>query len=199
MRIYVDFDDVLCATAQGLSRLARQLFGRRVPFAQIRCFDLRQAFRISAAEHQDLMDHAHAPQFLQRLPALDGSAACLRDWLREGHEVAVVTGRPSTTDPASRAWLRRHGLAPVPILYVDKYQRYPRGPSHAPPMLSLDELRRQRFDWLIDDSPVALDALLSHHAGRAIVFDRPWNRAYPCAAPQIIRCRGWRDIRRHVR
>lgn len=194
MRIYVDFDDVLCETAQGLSVLVREMFGRDVPFEQIRFFDLGQAFGIDRAEHQALMDRAHTPEFLLNLPALDGGAACLQAWQAAGHEVVVVTGRPSSTDDASRAWLAQRGLAAVPVLYVDKYNRNHPVPPGAPPMLPLEAIQRQRFDLLIDDSPVALDALLPHHAGRTIIFDRPWNRAYACAAPHVTRCCGWQEV-----
>ena len=59
MRIYIDFDDVLCETARNLAVLARELFGRTVPYEAISGFDLKAAFALSEAEIDRLMEHAH--------------------------------------------------------------------------------------------------------------------------------------------
>ncbi len=194
MRIYVDFDDVLCETAQALALLAQEMFGRAISFEQIHTFDLQVAFRIDRQQHEALMDRAHAPAFLLPLPPLPGCVAGLQAWLRQGHEVVVVTGRPSTTHRVSRDWLRMHGLASLPVLYVDKYNRNHATPPDAPPFLPLAALLQEPFDVVIDDSPVVLDALQARPAGRTVVFDRPWNRTYVCQAPRVTRCRGWREV-----
>jgi len=194
MRIYVDFDDVLCETARGLAALAQELFGRVVPFEQIQAFDLHVAFNLNHDQYEALMARAHAPDFLLALPALPDGVACLQAWLKQGHEVVVVTGRPAFTHAASREWLQREGLGAVPVVYVDKYNRnYPVSPE-APPCLSLAAVLRQHFDLVIDDSPVALDALQTRPAGRTIVFDRPWNRMYDCSRERLQRCHGWREV-----
>ena len=194
MRIYVDFDDVLCETAQALTVLAHDMFGRKVAFEQIHAFDLQVSFQLDQAQYEALMARAHEPQFLLSFPVLPGCVACLQAWLRRGHEVVVVTGRPSFTDRSTRAWLQREGLAALPVIYVDKYGRNPVVPPDAPPMLSLAAVQREHFDLVIDDSPVALDALQARPMGRTIVFDRPWNRAYDCTGERVTRCRGWQEV-----
>ena len=194
MRIYVDFDDVLCETAQGLSVLAQEMFGRVVPFEQVHAFDLQVVFDLNREQYLALMDRAHAPDFLLALPVMPGSVACLQAWLHKGHEVVVVTGRPSSTHRVSRDWLHHQGVAALPVIYVDKYNRKHHVPADAPPFLPVAELLRQHFDVAIDDSPVALDALQTRPAGRTIVFDRPWNRSYDCSGPRITRCCGWQEV-----
>ena len=199
MRIYVDFDDVLCETAQALSGLAREMFGRDVPFERIHDFDLRKAFELDRAQYEALMDRAHATEFLLAFPPMPGGVDCLRAWQARRHEVAIVTGRPAATHRASRAWLQRYGLDALPVLYVDKYSRGHPSPADAPPTLSIAALLRESFDVAIDDSPVALDALRTRPAGRTIVFDRPWNRAYDCSAARMARCCGWDEAAKTVR
>ena len=44
MKVYVDFDDVICETARDLSALAERLYAIRVPYPAIRAFDLHDAF-----------------------------------------------------------------------------------------------------------------------------------------------------------
>ena len=65
MRVYVDFDDVLCETAQGLAVLALEMFGRQVPFEKIHAFDLRVAFDLHLEQYLALMERAHEPDFLR--------------------------------------------------------------------------------------------------------------------------------------
>jgi len=194
MRIYVDYDDVLCETAQALVVLAQEMFGCAVPFECIRSFDLRESFALDHAQYEALMDRAHAPEFLLALPAIAGCAACLRGWLRQGYEVTVVTGRPSSADRVSREWLARQDLAAIPVLYVDKYNRNHTVPPGAPPILPFAALLQERFDVAIDDSPIALDALQTRSTGCTVVFDRPWNRTYNCSGARMTRCCGWQEV-----
>jgi hypothetical protein len=137
---------------------------------------------------------AHSPAFLRGLVPIAGAVACLEAWQRQEQEVVVVTGRPAFTHRVTQAWLNQQGLAALPVWYVDKYNRsYPDDPE-APPFLPLSVLLREHFDLVIDDSPMALDAMQQRPAGHTIVFDRPWNRTYPCAGARIARCRGWHEI-----
>ncbi len=195
MRIYVDFDDVLCETAQFLAVLAKDMFGRDVRFEQIHTFDLQVSFQLDRAQYLELMERAHEVDFLFALPPVPGCVACLQAWRMLGYEVVVVTGRPPSTHRVNLDWLQHHGVASLPVLYADKYNRSHPAPPDAPPCLPLAELLQQHFDVVIDDSPIVLDALQTRPAGRTIVFDRPWNRTYNCAGQRVARCCGWEEVR----
>jgi len=197
MRLYVDFDDVLCETARALSELARALFGRDVPYDLIRAFDLQVAFDLDRRQYDALMAAAHLPDFLRTLAPTPGGVEGLRAWLRDGHDVVVVTGRPAAAHASSRAWLAQHGLDAIPLLHVDKYNRHTSSAPDAPPTLTLADLRREHFDVAIDDAPRALDALLARPTGKTIVFDRPWNREY--SAVCLTRCANWQELTSTVR
>jgi len=194
MRIYIDFDDVLCETARHLSELARELFNRDVPYEAISGFNLQEAFALSAAEIDDLMDHAHRAAFLERLAPAPGGVEAVRALESRGHELTIVTGRPSSSHDGSCGWLRKHGLAHLHILYFDKYGRAPeRPPPDAPKTLSRDEFAEFHFDVAIDDSPAALDLLAPRRDCVVIVYDRPWNRRYAHAA-NMRRTGSWPEI-----
>lgn len=198
MRIYVDFDDVLCETARALSDLVREMFAREIPYRRIHAFDLNEAFGLAHGQHHALLARAHEPSFLLGLQATPGATSGLKAWLRDGHDVVVVTGRPSFTHPSTSAWLARRGLPRLPVLYVDKYGRNHVSTPGSPPSLRPEDLQREHFDIAIDDSPTALDALLHRQNARIIVFDRPWNRAYAPAHPRFARCKNWQDLNRTV-
>ncbi len=194
MRIYIDFDDVLCETARHLSVLARELFACDVPYEAISVFDLQQAFALSAAEIDDLMERAHRTEFLTLLDPAPGGLEAVRVLEALGHDLAIVTGRPASSHDGSRGWLRKHGLAHLDIVYVDKYGRAPaHPPTGFPQTLNLAEFATLHFDVAIDDSPIALDLLAHRQNCTVIVYDRPWNRLYAHAA-NMRRSDSWADI-----
>ena len=194
MRIYIDFDDVLCETARHLSDLARELFDRRVPYEAISGFDLQEAFSLSAAEIDELMEQAHRPDFLAAITPAPGGLDAVRTLQTCGHDVTIVTGRPSASHGGSCGWLRKHGLAHLAIVYVDKYGRASANPPpDAPKTLSREEFAALHFDVAIDDSPAALDLLAPRQDCTVIVYDRPWNRGYAHAA-NMRRLGSWPEI-----
>jgi uncharacterized protein len=194
MRIYIDFDDVLCETAQALSTLAKGMFGRDVPYENIEFFNLQKAFSLTEEEIDRLMTRAHETDFLIALDPIPHAVTSVQSLCDMGHEVVVVTGRQSICHAGTSQWLRNHGLGHLSILYVDKYKRAPATlPPDVPKMLTIPELHQLHFDVAIDDSPTALDLLAHRTNCRIIVFDRPWNRQYE-GAPHVKRAFTWQDI-----
>jgi hypothetical protein len=194
MRIYIDFDDVLCETARHLSDMARDLFARDVPYEAISVFNLKEAFALSDGEIEDLMEQAHNTEFLMRLTPTPGGLDAVRALEASGHDLDIVTGRPASSHDGSCAWLREHGLAHLDVIYFDKYGRAPaHPPGGGPKTLSREEFEKLHFDVAIDDAPTALD-LLAHRANcTVIVYNRPWNRQY-AAPPAMRRSNSWPEI-----
>ncbi len=199
LRIYVDFDDVLCETAKPLSLLANRLYGCTVDYADIHTFNLREAFALDEARYQRLMSVAHEHEHLLNLEATPGAVATLAAWSQSGHAVEIVTGRPFATHAISVAWLARHGLSQIPIIHVDKYSREPApetdGDARA---LTLEEFSRRRYDLAIEDAPVALAQLAKMPLCKVVVFDRPWNRILPGDTAHFTRCPDWRGVEHFV-
>ena len=194
MRIYIDFDDVLCETARRLSETALALFARRVPYEAISVFDLQKAFSLSDAEIERLMDHAHRTDFLTHLDPAPGGLEAIRALEADGHDLAIVTGRPASSHAGSLGWLRKFGLEHLNVIYFDKYGRASaQPPPGAPKTLSREEFDRLHFDVAIDDSPTALDLLAHRPNCTVIVYNRPWNRRY-VTVPAMRRSDSWPDI-----
>jgi len=121
MRIYIDFDDVLCETARHLSALAHDLFNRNVPYEAISGFDLQQAFALSDAQIRELMEQAHRPDFLTDIAPAPGGVEAVRTLEARGHDLAIVTGRPAagsanTASRTSASSISTSTAAPLPTL-----------------------------------------------------------------------------------
>jgi len=195
LRIYVDFDDVICETARELSRLAAQMFGCKVAYEAIGSFDLCEAFKLNPEQYQILMHAAHLPDFLQQLAPAPMAISVLREWLETGWEPVIVTGRPPHTHPISAAWLESYGLSAIPIIFVDKYNREKSSTGNRPRALKLLELLDEKFDIAIEDAPIALNWLTTHMNCHVVVYERPWNRNYdPPVRTKICRSEGWQHL-----
>ncbi|NLC57751.1 MAG: bifunctional metallophosphatase/5'-nucleotidase [Armatimonadetes bacterium] len=195
--LYVDCDDVLCETAAALCQLLRQEFGKHLPVEAITDFDLEVSFGLTRREWQHLMARAHEPDFLCRLAPVPQAAETLRELAGRGCPIHVVTGRPPSTEEASRAWLDQQGIPYDALLFVDKYDRPDPNPGAAAP-LTLAELSARRFRAAIDDSPTMIRFLAEQMDAPVLVLDRPWNRAglpVPAgAARRVRRCHSWPEI-----
>lgn len=200
MQIYVDFDDVVAETARGLAELLFREQGRRIPYDSIAFFDLRKSFHLGDADYHAFMERAHQQELLSELQETPGACGTLRAWLDAGHRPVIVTGRPASSHRATRHWLDLRGLADLPILHVDKYNRDLGPPDPDVPVLRFDELGALAFELAIDDAPPALDLLAESRLCPFIVFDRPWNRGYaPAGQDSVPRAADWRALDQLVR
>ena len=198
MNIYVDFDDCLCETARYFSRLAREMFGLDVPYEKIRYFNLQESFSLTAEDYERMMTHAHKPEVLLSYEETEGAVQTLNGWVDSGHDVKIITGRPSTVFDSSRQWLDEHGLERLPLFCLNKYNRanFIKG---SPFNIELEDFYKMHFDYAVEDSPSAFRFFDPMPDLKVMVFDRPWNEG--CAFPNqnYMRCSGWKMIEENVR
>lgn len=193
MRIYCDIDDVLSRTAEALLKLAADEFGRVLAYDEVTNFNLQLTFNFTDEEMRRFSVLSHAYDNLIAYEPESGAVAGVKALAAKGHLVEFVTGRPATAHRATADWLERVGLGGFRVRYVDKYGRpCPQG-DDLPRTLSPTEFAAIPYDLAIDDSPLALDALRHRPETKVIVFDRPWNRAYPLA-PNMVRIAGWSGL-----
>lgn len=193
MRIYCDMDDVLCETALSLCGLADRLYGVKVDYEAVREFDLQRVFSLSGAQMKEFSRVSHSYETLMSYPETPGAIAGIKALKAAGHEIEIVTGRPSSAWKGTADWLAAHGLCDFPVTYVDKYGRGYSAKGEAPRMVTLDEVRERRYDVAIDDSPLSLEFLKNWTATRVLVFDRPWNRA-SALSPNMRRVHSWCNL-----
>ena len=197
MRIYVDFDDCLCETGRAFSRLAAELFGRDVPYEQMRFFELDRSFDLDDGQFERLMIRGHEPEMLLSFEETPGASVVINEWIDCGHEVSIITGRPFSAYESSRKWLDAHGLQRARLYCLNKYGRdsFIKGSDFS---LEPEDYARMTFDFAVEDSPRAFKCFDHLPDLRVLVFDRPWNR--DCAFPNgnYARCCDWEGIRRLV-
>ena len=194
MNIYVDFDDCLCESGRFFSGLAADMFGKNVPYEEMRFFNLQQAFRLTDEEYRELLIRGHEDEMLLSIEETPGASAVLNEWIRRGENVTVITGRPYRTYEVSRLWLDRHGLGDARLLLMDKYGREDHTVK-ADFILEPEDYYRMKFDCAVEDSPSAFRFFGHLPELKVLVFERPWNRETELPGNNFIRCSGWETIR----
>lgn len=193
MKIYIDFDDVICETAKFFTKLAKDLFDINVPYNQVHFFNLQKSFGLTDAQYDELMIAGHLPENLLAYEETPGASETINKWLDDGHEVSIITGRPFESYESSRSWLDNHGLERVPVVCVDKYGRenFNKDFSYG---MTLEELYQLTFDFAVEDSPAAFEHVMHFENCNVAVFDRPWNNKFELPNDRFTRCRNWQEI-----
>ncbi|MGN0368181.1 MAG: 2-dehydropantoate 2-reductase [Wujia sp.] len=195
MKIYIDFDDVICETARYFTKIAKELFGIVVPYEQVQFFNLQKSFELSDSQYDELMRTAHTPEILLDYEETMGASETINKWVDEGHEVFIITGRPFDSYQSSRKWLDEHNLERIPLFCVDKYGRESFNQDCTYNM-TLEKLYSMTFDFVIEDSPAAFEHVLHFNKCKVAVFDRPWNRQAEFPNDNFVRCKDWQEIDR---
>lgn len=197
MKIYVDYDDCLCETARNFSDLAVEMFGKNVPYEKIRYFELDKSFDLNEEQFVQFMSKGHEPDVLLSYEETPGASEVINEWLSEGHDVSIITGRPFSSYEPSRQWLDRHGLKDVKLYCLNKYGRdgFIKDSDFS---LELEDYYRMKFDVAVEDSPKAFRFFDHLPDLKVMVYDRPWNRECELPGDNYTRCAGWELIRKNV-
>lgn len=193
MKIYIDFDDVICETGAFFSKKVKELYGIDVPYKEVQFFNLQKSFDLNDEQYDELMRVGHIPENLLGYEETEGASETINKWVDEGHDVSIITGRPFDAYEPSRRWLDEHGLERLPILFVDKYGRESFN-QNCTYNLTLDQLYNMTFDLAIEDSPSAFEHVMHFENCKIAVFDRPWNASVELPNDNFVRCKSWKEI-----
>ncbi len=194
MNIYVDYDDCLCETARAFTVIAERLFGKMVPYEEVRFFNLQDSFELSDEEYEALMIEGHRPEALLSYEETPGAARVLNEWIDRGHEVTIITGRPFSSYEPSRRWLDEHGFDRVKMFCLNKYGR-DAFIKNSDFNMELEDYYRMRFDIAVEDSPMAFRFFEHLPELKVLVYDRPWNKDCSLPNSNYSRVLNWDQIR----
>ncbi|MBQ6024830.1 MAG: 2-dehydropantoate 2-reductase [Lachnospiraceae bacterium] len=197
MKIYIDYDDCLCETARAFTGIAERLFGKKVPYEEVQFFNLQDSFKLTDDEYKQLMIEGHLPEVLLSFEETPGASKVINEWIDKGYEVDIITGRPYSSYEISRIWLDKHGLDRVRLLCLNKYGRdglFKTSDFN----LELNDFYKMKFDYAIEDSPLAFKFFDHMPELKVLIYDRPWNRECKLPNSNYFRCPDWEYIRGKV-
>ena len=197
MKIYVDYDDCLCETARSFSKIAVEMFGKNVPYEEIRYFDLDRSFDLNAEQFERFMLRGHQPEVLLSYEETPGASEVINEWIDCGHDVSIITGRPFSAYEPSRLWLDDHGFQNVKLYCLNKYGRdsFIKGSDFN---LGLEDYYKMTFDYAVEDSPKAFKFFDHIPNLKVLVYDRPWNRECEFPNDNYKRCFDWESIKNRI-
>src|SRR5271169_2111067 len=145
--IYVDLDDVLSETTLASTKLLKREYGREVGLKQITSFNFQEAFGLTQKEFDYFFELIHRPEEILRLDPVDGAIEVIKNWAAQGYEIAIVTGRLTSTYETSLEWLFLHKFPYDSFIMVDKYSR--RDTDHRI-AISMNELSSMKFGLAVE-------------------------------------------------
>lgn len=174
--------------------LAMEMFGRNVPYEEIRFFDLNKSFSLNDAQYEQFMIRGHQPDVLLSYEETPRASSVINEWIFRGHEVSIITGRPFSAYEPSRMWLDNHGLQKARLYCLNKYgaDSFIKNSDFS---LEPEDYYRMRFDFAVEDSPKAFKFFNHLPDLQVLVFDRPWNRDCEFPNEKYKRCFNWESIR----
>lgn len=193
MKIYIDFDDVICETAKYFTQIAWDLFKIDVPYKEVQFFNLQKSFNLTDSQYDELMRAGHIPSNLLAYEETPDASLVINKWIDAGHEVKIITGRPFDAYEPSRKWLDDHDLKRVPLFCVDKYGReiFNQDCTYS---MTLSDLYSMTFDFAIEDSPAAFEHVMHFDNCKVAVFRRPWNTNAELPNDNFIHLDSWKEI-----
>ena len=194
MNIYVDYDDCLCETARRFSDILAELFDKNVPYEDIRYFDLQKSFSLTDEQYVQLMTRGHEADVLLSYEETPGASDVINSWIDSGHNVSIITGRPSSTYEVSRTWLDQHGLERAGLYCLNKYGR-DAFIKNSEFNLELEDYYKMHFDYAIEDSPAAFRFFEHLPELKVMVYDRPWTQGCELPGENFTRCFDWEMIK----
>ena len=196
-RIYVDIDDVLSRTVESLIDLLDRLHGRRIEIEEALHFDLSKSFSLGEDDLRAFMAAAHADESIESIEPVAGASPILQRWADRGDAVALVTGRPPSTNAASQRWLETHQLAHETLHHLDKWNR-PDWNAEGLPAIGFEQIAEFGFDFAVEDSLDTAIRLAEEFRLPVALMDRPWNRdlggVSAAVRSRLVRCRSWADV-----
>jgi uncharacterized HAD superfamily protein len=190
--IYVDLDDVLCQTASYFLAIVEREFGKRIAYEDLIHFDMGESCGLRSEEREELYRIAHEPDELAQIAPIAEAINTVTEWIQQGYEIAIVTGRPPDSYEPTVSWMMQHRVPHHSFTMVDKYGRFA---THDTIAISLEELASRSYCWAVEDSLPMAQYLADQMRVRVALIDRPWNRT-DFAHPWLNRCRDWEAIAR---
>jgi hypothetical protein len=165
MRLGIDLDGVVADFSKGWIDLYNREFGTELRVEQADTWD-----GITSITHfEDMREFWKWSSDLDgrtlfwHLETFPGAVQALQDLDREGHQIVIVTMKPSFAIDDTHDWVAAQGI-PASEIHI------------------LEDKWRIDCDVYLDDGPHVLPGLVANRPDRTVCrYVRPWNRAVPGA------------------
>jgi hypothetical protein len=165
MRLGIDLDGVVADFSKGWIDLYNREFGTDLRVEQVDTWD-----GITSITHFEEMrdfwkwsSDLDGRTLFWHLEPFPGAVQALHDLDREGHEIVIVTMKPSFAIDDTHDWVAAQGI-PASEIHI------------------LEDKWRIDCDVYLDDGPHVLPGLVANRPDRTVCrYVRPWNRAVPGA------------------
>ena len=178
--VLIDIDGVVGDFVDPVLELINRIGGHDYAPSDITQWDIRAALNLDNYEWAEVVNLIQADGFASRQKLYPGAKQGIKSLIKEGHEIDFVT----SDWRGSKTWVydRNHWL-------VKHFGSVGKNVTHTSRKHKVDG------DMLIEDKWQNAKAWQDAHPdGRAVIWDRPWNRSFEAGAHGIVRVSSWDEV-----
>ena len=172
MIILVDMDDTIEHLLVPWLDWLNQRFGRNVQKSDVHAWDMRKAYPGLTLE--EIFSALDEDEFWDTVPPIDGAAEVLDKWMKQGHQVYIVTATPYGS---VRAKMERVLFRHFPFISWKQ-------------VIITSNKQLLKGDVMVDDG---YHNLVGGNY-KKILVDAPYNQEFDETEESMIRVRDWKEI-----
>lgn len=158
MNLGFDIDGVISDFVRTFVRVVKKHYNQTITEADIYCHDLALVLGISKKERNALIRET-----LQEDLALNlGAKKTIKKLYSEGHQIFILTARPSDLVNATRDWLKKKSIPYSQLIQLSQGEKH---------------LAKVNLDLVVEDN--LEDAIgWSKKVKNILIYDHPWNQSF---------------------
>lgn len=172
MKIGVDIDSVVCELMPTVMKHINQKTKKKNTVNDVTNWNMKFG---NEDLFENIVEVLDTDRHILNFPVVEDSQWAIKWMLKQKHEIMFITSRRDRLKANTKKWIEKN---------FGNFEVYHTGPE--------ENKNGYEVDVLIDDSPQHITRF-AEGGGKAIVFDRPWNRDIQ-DSKNIYRGKDWAEI-----
>jgi uncharacterized HAD superfamily protein len=187
MLIGIDLDSVLADLMIPLNDFHNDRYGTRLVTEDYVDYNLARFWNCSRAEAMERVYDFYDSPLMETIPLIPGSIEGI-NYLRQHHQLIVITSRPDSTQASTTKWINRYFPDTFSKIILSnqfsKYQVKAKTKGMIGKELGIEAMIDDHIEYVQD---------CADHGIQTYLFEAPWNK-YKAVSNSIIRMRDWSEV-----
>lgn len=192
--IMCDIDSTLHPFETTISEIIFDLYGQSVAYEKSQEYTLENITMLSPDQIKEALDLANDEKYIKSMHPYPGAVEAISNYIQNGYEIAYITSRDQSSQPALYEWLYYHGfIKDKRVNNIFCVGAFDTNHNKESEKIRIAHILADSHPCLfIDDNPVVLE--LCHFSSFLIpaTIIHPWNKHIVekygiCAAPTWIK------------
>lgn len=191
MRIGIDIDEVLVGTVNNILQYHNEVYKTNFRFEDVKDYSLWKLWGGTRDEAIRRVYGFYASPYFKELKPFPEAVEAI-NFLKEEHELFIITARQSYIKEETYKWLDTHFSDSFSAIYFAEHYGLKDSNNKRKSSICLDS----KIELMLDDHPeCALDC--ANCGINAFLFSKPWNKSV--SHKRIIRVNSWIEVLKTIK